>query len=138
MPGRVVVAGMGPAGPELMTAGTMACIERIPRRFVRTSRHPTAAAVPGAVSFDEVYEQATSLEEVYSTIVERLVSAAGEHGEVLYLVPGSPTVAERSVELLRHDDAPLHYGAASGAGVGESTSFGALRPMSGPDCTNSP
>jgi tetrapyrrole methylase family protein / MazG family protein len=32
-----------------------------------------------------------------------LVDAAEEHGEVLYLVPGSPSVAERSVELLRAD-----------------------------------
>ncbi len=103
MAGRVVVAGLGPAGPELMTAGTVACIERIPHRHLRTSRHPAAASVPGAASFDYLYEEATTLEEVYSSIVERLVSAADEHGEVLYLVPGSPTVAERSVELLRRD-----------------------------------
>ncbi|MBA2752399.1 MAG: nucleoside triphosphate pyrophosphohydrolase [Actinobacteria bacterium] len=103
MPGRVVVAGLGPAGPELMTAGTLASIERIPHRYLRTSRHPAAAAVPGAASFDDLYEQAVTLEEVYSSIVERLTAAAADHGEVLYLVPGSPTVAERSVELLRQD-----------------------------------
>ncbi|MDP8975399.1 MAG: nucleoside triphosphate pyrophosphohydrolase [Actinomycetota bacterium] len=103
MAGRVVVAGLGPAGPELITAGTLACIERIPHRHLRTSRHPAAASVPGAASFDYLYEEAATLEEVYSAIVERLVSAADEHGEVLYLVPGSPTVAERSVELLRRD-----------------------------------
>jgi tetrapyrrole methylase family protein/MazG family protein len=101
--GRVVVAGLGPAGPELMTAGTLASVERIPHRYLRTSRHPAAASVPGAASFDVLYEEAATLEEVYSSIVERLVSAAAEHGEVLYLVPGSPTVAERSVELLRRD-----------------------------------
>jgi len=103
VPGRVVVAGLGPAGPDLMTAGTLACIERIPHRYLRTSRHPAAASVAGAASFDELYEQADTLDEVYSSIVERLVTAAAEHGEVLYLVPGSPAVAERSVELLRDD-----------------------------------
>jgi len=97
------VAGLGPAGPELMTAGTLAHIERIPHRYLRTSRHPAAAAVPDAVSFDELYEQAGTLEEVYSSIVERLLAAASEHGEVLYLVPGSPAVAERSVQLLGDD-----------------------------------
>ncbi len=86
-----------------MTAGTVASVERISHRFLRTSRHPAAASVPGAASFDDLYEQAATLEEVYSSIVERLVGAAAEHGEVLYLVPGSPTVAERSVELLRND-----------------------------------
>jgi len=86
-----------------MTAGTLAHIERIPHRYLRTSRHPAAAAVPDAVSFDELYEQAGTLEEVYSSIVERLLAAASEHGEVLYLVPGSPAVAERSVQLLGDD-----------------------------------
>ena len=96
----MVVAGLGPAGPELMTAAVMAAVERIPHRFLRTSRHPAAAAVPDGASFDHIYEQATSFEEVYENIVAELVSAASELGEVLYLVPGSPGVAEHTVELL--------------------------------------
>jgi tetrapyrrole methylase family protein / MazG family protein len=101
---RVVVAGLGPAGPDLMTAGTLRSIEQVSNSFLRTSRHPAAAAVANAVSFDSLYEQADTLDEVYEGIVERLVAAAGEHGEVLYLVPGSPSVAERSVDILRHDE----------------------------------
>ncbi len=97
----MVVAGLGPAGPELMTAATMAAVERIPHRYLRTAHHPAATALPGATSFDAVYERAGSLDDVYPSIVELLVSAAEEHGEVLYLVPGSPSVAERTVELLR-------------------------------------
>jgi tetrapyrrole methylase family protein/MazG family protein len=54
-----------------------------------------------AESFDDLYERAASLDEVYRAIVERLVTSAGEHGEVLYAVPGSPAVAERTVALLR-------------------------------------
>ena len=99
--GRIVVAGLGPAGAELFTAATTAAIARIPQRWLRTSRHPAAAAVPGAGSFDDLYEAMPSAGSVYAAIVERLVEAAAEHGEVLYLVPGSPAVAERTVELLR-------------------------------------
>ena len=99
----MVVAGLGPAGPELLTAATVAAVERIPHRYLRTARHPAAQAATGATSFDAVYEEAGTLDEVYARIVERLVDAAREHGEVLYLVPGSPAVAERSVELLRAD-----------------------------------
>lgn len=43
------------------------------------------------------------MEDVYAGIAERLVSAAGEHGEILYAVPGSPRVAEASVQLLMND-----------------------------------
>ena len=34
---------------------------------------------------------------------ERLVEAATRHGEVLYVVPGSPLVLERTVRSLRDD-----------------------------------
>ncbi|HET9442070.1 MAG TPA: MazG nucleotide pyrophosphohydrolase domain-containing protein, partial [Acidimicrobiales bacterium] len=101
--GRVVVVGLGPAGAELMTAAARDAVGRVPHRYLRTTRHPSAAAVGPAASFDALYESAASLDDVYSGIVEALVEAAGAHGEVLYAVPGSPAVAERSVELLRAD-----------------------------------
>ncbi len=103
MTGRVVVAGLGPAGPDLLTAATLDAIDRVPARFVRTTRHPSAPAVPGAASFDAFYDDAPSFEEVYRRIVEALVDAAGAEGEVLYAVPGSPRVLERSVDLLVAD-----------------------------------
>jgi tetrapyrrole methylase family protein/MazG family protein len=103
MAGRVVVIGLGPADPSLLTAAAAAAIDRIPRRFLRTARHPSASAVPGAVPFDDVYESASSVDDVYPAIVARLVDSAGAYGEVLYAVPGSPAVAERTVELLRAD-----------------------------------
>jgi tetrapyrrole methylase family protein/MazG family protein len=57
-----------------------------------------------AVSFDTLYDSAETFDEVYDGVVERLVAAATEHGVVLYAVPGSPTVAEATVERLRADD----------------------------------
>lgn len=103
--GRVTVVGLGPAGPDLLTAAAVEAIARVPRgrRFLRTSRHPSAEAVDGAVYFDDVYESAARLEDVYAAIVERLVEEAGA-GDVVYAVPGSPAVAERTVELLVADE----------------------------------
>lgn len=97
---RVVVVGLGPAGADLVTTGTLAAIERIPIRFIRTERHPAAGVVGEATSFDPVYERAASMDQVYQDIVDELTSAASTHGEVLYAVPGSPLVAEHTVELL--------------------------------------
>ena len=79
-------------------------IERIPHRFLRTGRHPSADLVPDAVTFDDRYESADRFEDVYAAIVEALVAAAAEHGEVLYAVPGSPLVLERSVRSLLADE----------------------------------
>jgi tetrapyrrole methylase family protein/MazG family protein len=98
-----VVVGLGPAGPELLTAATVDALDAVPHRYLRTSRHPAAAAVVGAVSFDALYEAADTLEGVYAGIVDALAEAAAEHETVLYAVPGSPLVAERTVELLRDD-----------------------------------
>ncbi len=101
---RIVVVGLGPGGVEHITAETLATIDRIPNRFLRTTVHPSAHLVPDATSFDDLYEQADRFEDVYAEIAERLVAAANTHGEVLYAVPGSPLVLERSVRTLRSDD----------------------------------
>lgn len=100
MTGRVVVVGLGPAGPELITAGAQQRIDRIEHRYLRTARHRAAAVLPHAASFDHHYRTGASFDDVYRRIVEDLVVAAQTHGEVLYAVPGSPGVAERTVVLL--------------------------------------
>jgi tetrapyrrole methylase family protein/MazG family protein len=101
---RIVVCGLGPAGPDLVTAATRDAIARIPHRFLRTARHPSAAVVGEAPTFDHLYDEAEGIDAVYAGIAEALVAAAADHGEVLYAVPGSPAVAERAVELLSADD----------------------------------
>jgi tetrapyrrole methylase family protein/MazG family protein len=100
---RVVIAGLGPAGPDLLTAGTLAALDAVPHRYLRTRRHPAAVAVAGAEDFDHLYESEASFDAVYAAIVEAVVAGAATHGTVLYAVPGSPVVAERAVELLVAD-----------------------------------
>ena len=100
---RVVIVGLGPGGDEFVTAHTLAEISRSTRRFVRTTRHPSAHLVGDAVAFDDIYEQADTFADVYAEITDRLVAAAVEHGEVLYAVPGSPLVLERTVRHLLDD-----------------------------------
>jgi tetrapyrrole methylase family protein / MazG family protein len=102
-PPRVVACGLGPGGPDLVTQGVRDAIARVPHRYLRTTRHPSAGVVGQATSFDALYDAADRIDDVYAGIVEALVAAASEHGEVLYAVPGSPVVAERTVELLVAD-----------------------------------
>ena len=100
---RVTVVGLGPGRPGLITGEALEAIAAVPVRWLRTSRHPSAAIVAGARSFDYLYDSATNLDEVYARIVDALVGSAAAEGHVLYAVPGSPAVAERTVELLRAD-----------------------------------
>ena len=99
---RITVVGLGPGGPDLLTTGTLERLraaEAAGRLWLRTSRHPAAELVAGAPSFDHVYESAEHLDEVYRRIADELVAASAT-GAVTYAVPGSPVVAERTVELL--------------------------------------
>jgi tetrapyrrole methylase family protein / MazG family protein len=101
---RIVVCGLGGGGADMVTAGTRDAVARISHRFLRTARHPSAAVVGEVPTFDHLYDGAESIDAVYTGIADALVAAAGEHGEVLYAVPGSPAVAERTVDLLRADE----------------------------------
>ena len=98
---RIVVVGLGPGHPGRVTAETLAAIDSIAHRYLRTARHPSAHLVAGATSFDDIYESAATFDEVYAAIADRLTAAAAEHGTVLYAVPGSPLVLERTVALLK-------------------------------------
>jgi len=97
---RVVVVGLGPGEPGLLTVDAAAAIANHPVGFLRTRVHPGAAAMAGAGSFDDIYDTAERIEDVYATMAASLAEAAHRHGTVVFGVPGSPLVAERSVELL--------------------------------------
>jgi len=102
---RIVVVGLGPGGDEHVTVDTLDAIDRATHRFLRTSIHPSAGPVPDAATFDHLYDTADTFDDVYTEIADTLAAAAAEHGEVLYAVPGSPLVLERTVRhLLARDD----------------------------------
>jgi tetrapyrrole methylase family protein/MazG family protein len=105
---HVTVVGLGPAGTDLVGNDaidelTLAASQG--RAYLRTARHPAAARFEGVPAFDHLYEAAATFDEVYAGIVEALVAAALEAAPepIVYAVPGSPLVAERSVDLLRAD-----------------------------------
>ncbi|MCP4435658.1 MAG: hypothetical protein GY812_09220 [Actinomycetia bacterium] len=97
---RIDVIGLGPAGADLLTSNARALWAEADQRFLRTARHPAVHDIEPAASFDHHYEQADTFTQVYSGIVQDLLAAAALHGRVTYAVPGSPVVAESTVEQL--------------------------------------
>ncbi len=98
--GSIDVVGLGPAGPECTTAAVASILAAGNPVYLRTTRHPAAGGLRVAGSFDHVYESEPTFAAVYERIVETLVSSAGREGRIVYGVPGSPLVAERTVVLL--------------------------------------
>ncbi len=99
---RVDVVGLGPAGPELITAEARALMSGPAEVVFRTRRHPAAEAFPGARSFDHHYEEGRDLRRRSTGPSSTTWSPPrSTTGSVVYAVPGSPMVAERTVVLLR-------------------------------------
>jgi tetrapyrrole methylase family protein / MazG family protein len=98
----VRVVGLGPGDAALLTQRTIFLLNESPVVRLRTRVHPAAAAFSDLTSYDDLYERAQSFDELYDAIVADLIDLArhAPGGEVLYAVPGSPIVAERTVELL--------------------------------------
>lgn len=99
----VRVVGLGPSSAQHVTARTTELLTSSPVVRLRTRIHPAADVFSAVASYDDYYDSADSFEVLYPKIVEDLVqlASASPNGEVVYAVPGSPVVAEHTVELLR-------------------------------------
>lgn len=67
---------------------------------LRTIEHPAARQLADkreVLTCDELYESSSTFDEVYQRIIDRLRSV---DGEVVYAVPGSPTIGEFVVRRL--------------------------------------
>ena len=103
MTAHIKIVGLGPGSNDAITAQTLHEIESSTHRFIRTTRHPSARLVKDATSFDAEYEKHDKFEDVYQAIADKLIAAAKQHQEILYVVPGSPLVLEHTVQLLLQD-----------------------------------
>ncbi|MHB8126034.1 MAG: bifunctional methyltransferase/pyrophosphohydrolase YabN [Desulfitobacteriaceae bacterium] len=98
------VVGLGPGGLDQMTVGNYRLLLSSQKVFVRTSEHPCVQElIAGGLAvetFDSIYDTESSFEEVYEKIVEHLQKDLAEGSEVVYAVPGHPSVAEQTVALI--------------------------------------
>ena len=101
---RVEIIGLGPSADEYITDHTRQRIAAHQHRYLRTAQHPSAHLVVDAITFDQHYETAGTFDDVYLGIAEDLIAAAIKYGEILYAVPGSPLILERTVRILKNDD----------------------------------
>ena len=103
--GSITVVGLGPGRFGLITLESMAAMTSGRSLLLRTAVHPSVAELKRRgvpfTSYDSWYEKAQSFEELYHAIAEDLASRARAGEEIVYAVPGSPFVAERTVIFLR-------------------------------------
>ena len=102
---KITVVGLGPGRAGLITRESWQLMEQADTLVLRTRIHPTVSALEEAgltfTTYDGFYEKAESFEALYTAIARDLLRRAAEQGDLVYAVPGSPLVAERTVVLLR-------------------------------------
>jgi tetrapyrrole methylase family protein/MazG family protein len=109
--GRIVVVGLGPAGADLLLPAARAALEAADVRLVRTARHPVVDDLArDGITFealDAFYDHGDDLDVVYAAIADRVRATAADGRTVAYAVPGNPSLAERTVTLLRAANAAV-------------------------------
>lgn len=100
---RITIVGLGPAGLDrLPTEVRRLLMAPDVQVVVRTLNHPAAAELaevrPDVQSGDDLYETAADFDSVYRGLAARVL---GGGGHVVYAVPGSASVGERSVREIR-------------------------------------
>lgn len=100
----ITVVGLGPSDLSHLGQRQLdALLQTDARVIVRTMSHPASnelAQMRSIEACDDLYEAHSSFDEVYRAIVTRIIEAAAD-ANVVYGVPGSASVGERSVSALR-------------------------------------
>ncbi|SDG35631.1 tetrapyrrole methylase family protein / MazG family protein [Selenomonas sp. WCT3] len=101
----ITVVGLGPGRAGLITRESWELMEKAEHLVLRTRIHPTVEALEAAglsfSTYDGFYDEAKDFETLYRKIAADLLERAAAEGDIVYAVPGSPLVAERTVVLLR-------------------------------------
>jgi len=96
MPG-ITLLGLGPGNPDQLTREAWEVLSSTDEIWLRTRQHPTVSALPSKLSihsFDDLYENGDTFDQVYDSIVEKVLELARRPQGVVYAVPGHPFVAE--------------------------------------------
>ena len=97
---KITIIGLGPGPYDLLTKRAADILEQAPKVWVRTAKHPTVTQFPPSIvweSLDYVYDRCSSFDRLYKELASEVVAIARQECEMVYAVPGDPTVAEDSV-----------------------------------------
>lgn len=101
--GMIYIVGLGPGDAGQITTETWDLLQGSMPVYLRTQIHPSVEEVRhrgiNFTSFDTVYDELADFDAVYDTIVNTLIEYS-RTGDIVYAVPGSPLVAERTVRML--------------------------------------
>lgn len=97
------VVGLGSTSAKDLTLEAVKIMKNGNKNFLRTERHDSLSFFEenkiNYESFDYLYDEMESFDEVYNKIVEILIEKSKEE-DINYFVPGTPLIAEKTVKFL--------------------------------------
>jgi tetrapyrrole methylase family protein/MazG family protein len=102
---HIILLGLGPGDASMLTIKAQQVLESTPEIYLRTIQHPTVAGLPASLqihSFDELYDQLPSFDDVYAHIIDKVLELGRRPQGVVYAVPGHPYVAEATCPEIAH------------------------------------
>lgn len=103
MSNKITIVGLGPGGKEYLTLDALDKIKETEILYLRTEKHPVIKYISKLgteiKSFDSIYNSKENFEDVYDKIVDKLINMSKKE-DIVYGVPGSPFVAEYTVQKL--------------------------------------
>ena len=110
----IVIVGLGPAGANYLTREAWDYLSTCEEIYLRSAFHPACSELPESLkqhSFDYLYDEYKTLDEVLKAIVKELLELAKRPQGVTYGVPGSPFIGEETVseviKALAGSDVPV-------------------------------
>lgn len=100
---RIIILGLGPGEPGMLTREAWQVLNQVREVYLRTRQHPTVNGFPPDLevhSFDHLYEDGDSFNQVYRTIVDRVLALSRREAGVVYAVPGDPFIAEATTPAI--------------------------------------
>ena len=102
--GSITIVGLGPGPFGCLSLETWDVIRQAPKLLLRTAVHPTVEELRARgvdfTSYDTFYEQGEDFDSVYRAIADDVMEQA-RTADIVFAVPGSPMVAEKTVGLIR-------------------------------------
>lgn len=101
---KITIVGLGYGNYSSLTLSAAESIKKSNRLYFRTKNHEVADYLKGMgkeiTSYDYVYEESQTFDQVYEIITNDLIENANRHNEILYCAPGNPVLSDKVVQLL--------------------------------------
>ncbi len=134
---RVVVVGLGCAGPEQLTLEARQVLAAAGDVWVRTRRHPALATLPATVNVHSL-EQALARGQRAEEAARLLLRRGRRYSELVYATPGNPLAGDAIAACLKAQcqEIGVPFRAVAGVGLVEATTWlpSCVSPLVTQDC----